>query len=342
MERHSLSVRRRTHIGQKLPEDCEEKLITFQRFIIRQRKRYAFPLSQIGNADQTPLTFDLPTNTSISSKGQKSVSIITTGNEKNRFTVMLACTADGGKLPPYVVFKRKTMPKGVKWPKGVEVRVQEKGWMDTNLVRDWIKTVWGRRPGGVSRRSLLVLDAFRAHTSDDVKSMLTDYKTNLAVIPGGMTCMLQPLDVSIKKPMKQMLQIKWNEWYCSGPQSFTAGGRRRRKPELEEICQWIVDCWQQLDPAIIQRAFKKCCISNHLDGTEDDILFKDLIKSRSPVPDLAADEDDESEDDETDPTGEETVYTDVDPQGMSSEEIARFFQSDDEESDFEGFDESDL
>jgi hypothetical protein len=24
--------------------------------------------------------------------------------------VMLACTADGGKLPPYIVFKRTTMP----------------------------------------------------------------------------------------------------------------------------------------------------------------------------------------------------------------------------------------
>lgn len=31
------------------------------------------------------------------------------GHEKDRFTVMLGCTADGGKLPPYVVFKRKTL-----------------------------------------------------------------------------------------------------------------------------------------------------------------------------------------------------------------------------------------
>ncbi|KAH3895317.1 hypothetical protein DPMN_019479 [Dreissena polymorpha] len=39
-----------------------------------------------------------------------------------------------------------------------------------------------------------------------------------------MTCMLQPLDIGVNKPMKQMLQLKWNEWYCSGPQSYTAGG----------------------------------------------------------------------------------------------------------------------
>ena len=34
-----------------------------------------------------------------------------TGHEKDRFTVMLACTADGVKLPAFVVLKIKTMPK---------------------------------------------------------------------------------------------------------------------------------------------------------------------------------------------------------------------------------------
>ena len=60
MRRKELSIRRRTHISQKLPEDYEDKLVQFQRFIIKQRKTYDFELSQIGNADQTPLTFDLP------------------------------------------------------------------------------------------------------------------------------------------------------------------------------------------------------------------------------------------------------------------------------------------
>ena len=56
---------------------------------------------------------------------------------------MLACTADGGKLPPYVIFKRKTLPKGAMWPKGIIVRCQEKGWMDETLMKDWMKHVWG-------------------------------------------------------------------------------------------------------------------------------------------------------------------------------------------------------
>ena len=129
LRRHNLSIRRRTHIAQKLLADHEDKLMEFQQFIIRQRKNFDYELSQIGNADQTPLTFDMPYNTTVNTKGAKTVQLNTTGNEKNRFTVMLACTADGRKLPPYVIFKRKTLPK-VTWPAGVIVRCQDKGWID--------------------------------------------------------------------------------------------------------------------------------------------------------------------------------------------------------------------
>lgn len=50
MRRKNLSIRRRTHIAQKLPEDFEDKVTQFQKFIIKQRKLHDFDLSQIGNA----------------------------------------------------------------------------------------------------------------------------------------------------------------------------------------------------------------------------------------------------------------------------------------------------
>ncbi|MCU7901008.1 MAG: hypothetical protein KZQ66_02470, partial [Candidatus Thiodiazotropha sp. (ex Lucinoma aequizonata)] len=326
LKRHSLSIRRRTHIAQKLPEDYDDKLLEFQRFIINERKMYNYDLSQIGNADQTPLTFDLPYATTVDVKGAKSVSINTTGNEKNRFTVMLACTADGGKLPPYVIFKRKTLPK-VTWPKGVIVRVQDKGWMDDALTKDWIKCVWARRPGGLSKKSLLVLDSFRCHKSQDNKDLLREFKTRLAIIPGGMTSMLQPLDVSINKPMKVLLQRRWNMWYASGTHSFTKGGRMR-KPELEEICQWISDAWEELDPKLIIHSFKKCCISNALDGTDDDILWQDQPTHEVPSAD-------DAEVDAND------FYSET-PWIMTDEKFNKFFEDSDVDEEFEGFGEDEI
>ena len=281
MRRKGLSIRRCTHISQKLPDDYEDKLVEFQKFIIKQRKLHDNDLSQIGHADQTPLTFDLPAATTVAPKGSKTVSINTTGHEKDRFTVMLACTADGGKLPPFIIFKRKTLPKGVTWPKGVIVRCQDHGWMDNDLMIDWVRNIWGKLPGGLRQKSLLVLDAFRCHKSDYIKTLLKeDYRSTLTIIPGGMTSILQPLDISVNKPMKVMLRRRWNDWYCDGEHTFTASGNMR-KPTLLDVCTWVNDAWEELDPAIIVKAFKKCSISNALDGTEDDILWEDLVQNRN-------------------------------------------------------------
>jgi hypothetical protein len=68
------------------------------------------------------------------------VEIKTMGAEKQRCTVMQAITANGQKLPPYVVFKRKVMAKE-KFSRGIIVQVQESGWMTEDLVDDWIKSV---------------------------------------------------------------------------------------------------------------------------------------------------------------------------------------------------------
>ena len=64
-------------------------------YIIAERRKHQYDLSQIGNADQTPLTFDMPSNTTVDSAGAKTSSIVMTGHEKDRFTVMLACLGDG-------------------------------------------------------------------------------------------------------------------------------------------------------------------------------------------------------------------------------------------------------
>lgn len=57
---------------------------------------------------------------------------------------MLACLTDGTKLPLYMILKRKTVPKET-MPAGNIVRTEkEKGWMEIELVVDWLKVVWGR------------------------------------------------------------------------------------------------------------------------------------------------------------------------------------------------------
>uniref|UniRef100_A0A674N661 HTH CENPB-type domain-containing protein n=1 Tax=Takifugu rubripes TaxID=31033 RepID=A0A674N661_TAKRU len=226
MRRNGLTLRRRTSLAQPLCDQLKEK--------------HSYPLDQVGNADQTPVFFDMPTPVTVHKKGEKSVIIKSTGNEKSRVTVMLACLADGTKLPPYVVLKRKTVPKEA-MPAGIIVRAQEKGWMETELVVDWLKVVWGRRRGGLRKKSnMLILDAFCGHLSHPVKKQVKAMNGDLVIIPGGMTSQLQVLDVVVNKPFKDNLPKKYTEWLLSGDHALTPTGKIQILTlRLNKLKNWI-------------------------------------------------------------------------------------------------------
>ena len=117
----------------------------------------------------------------------------------------------------------------------------------------------------------MVLNAFRCHKTEQTKTTLHRLNTDLAMIPRGMTSLLQPLDVGVDEPFKDRLRQKWSALMLEGVKSYTKTGRMR-KVDLPTICSWIVEVWNELPNDIIKRAFLKCCISNSMDGTEDDIL----------------------------------------------------------------------
>lgn len=103
MKRHDLSLRRRTTVCQRFPDAYEEKLRSFHRYVADLRMKTNFMLGQIGNADRTPVWFDMPSSRTVAEKGARQVRLLTTGNEHNRFTAMLCCTADGHRLPPFLI-----------------------------------------------------------------------------------------------------------------------------------------------------------------------------------------------------------------------------------------------
>lgn len=108
MQCKGFSLHRRTSICQKLAEEFEVKLVSFQRYAIRLRQEKNYMLGQIGNDDETPVWFDMPSSTTIAERGAKEVKLTSTGNGDSRFTVMLACMADGTKQLPFVIFKTES------------------------------------------------------------------------------------------------------------------------------------------------------------------------------------------------------------------------------------------
>ena len=89
MRRYKLSLRQRTRISQKLPSKTQNLLDKFHQFVNRLRLEKSYELKNILNMDETPVWFDMAGNFTINPKGEKTVHIRATGNEKNRFTVVL-------------------------------------------------------------------------------------------------------------------------------------------------------------------------------------------------------------------------------------------------------------
>ena len=110
MRRMGLALRRRTTICQKLPKDFEQKLLNYQRYITNLRKTWNFLMGQMANADETAIYLDIPPNYMLEKKGVKELLSKTTGCEKLRLTAMLAATADGRKLPPFLFWKGGLYP----------------------------------------------------------------------------------------------------------------------------------------------------------------------------------------------------------------------------------------
>ena len=47
-----------------------------------------------------------------------------------------------------------------------------------------------------------------------------------------------------------------------------------RKPTVGGVCSWVIKAWNGVKPKVIIKSFKKCGISNAMDGTEDDAVFE--------------------------------------------------------------------
>ncbi|MCG7877729.1 MAG: hypothetical protein N0C90_15530 [Candidatus Thiodiazotropha endolucinida] len=317
-------------IAQKLPSDVDNKVQSFHSFVINERKKVEFDLSQIGNMDETPMFFDMPGNRTVDVKGATTVSVKTMGGEKSHFTVILSCMADGTKLRPAVVFKRKTMPKE-KIPSDLLVMVQPKGWVDEPILMEWLEKVWFRRPGALlNPNSLLVWDMFRVHLLDSVKRRLRERKTRQAVIPGGTTSLLQPLDVCLNKPFKSNMRNLWNDWMVNGEKTLTKAGNLRR-PDITTVCSWVIEAWNMIPASMVLKSFLKCGISNNMDGTEDDELYSDYVRS-----------------DNTTTTSEITVEDEIDvdtgiyDDRLTEDQFHEMFGHSDDEDEFEGFDECDM
>jgi len=75
--------------------------------------------------------------------------------------------------------------------------------MNEEIMCEWLQTVSRLRPRGFfNTKSILILDSMKAHKTTKVLELMVKNQIIPAIIPGGLTKKLEPLDISINKPFK--------------------------------------------------------------------------------------------------------------------------------------------
>lgn len=146
-------------------------------------------------------------------------------------------------------------------------------------------------------RSLLVMDSFRAHITDGVKKSLRKANVETAIIPGGCTSVLQPLDVSINKPFKCWLRTEWTKYIQEESlrveKEQTAGNLAKiRPPSKQMVVDWVGSAVEKLKTRreMVQRSFVTTGIAVPLNGSKDH-----MIRNRDTDGDDNDDDDDEND-----------------------------------------------
>jgi hypothetical protein len=87
---NGIKMRCHNALAQWLPKEYHETL-----FFYSKVNRRTCTLHSIGNADQIPVFYEMPSNVTVNKKFDKSVILRTRGNEKSWMSVMLSVLADG-------------------------------------------------------------------------------------------------------------------------------------------------------------------------------------------------------------------------------------------------------
>ena len=244
-----------------------------------ERRLERFPCAMIGNMDETPVYFDLVPSKTIDMVGTKSCIIRSTEAEKRHIMVVLTITADGSILPPMVIFKGKHSLK-LTAPQGVLVCSQEKAW---KLMHEYVEHIWqayvqkkADELGLPDCNALLTLDSFRAHTTTPILEKMDVFDTVPCVIPGGCTSKLQPLHVSVNKPI---MKGCWSQFIHNSVTAADDKATKVKTASKQQVLDWIVKAWETMKEKreLVTKSFQVTGITS-----TDQLLYVAMQSSRGP------------------------------------------------------------
>lgn len=181
--------------------------------------------------------------------------------------------ADG--LPhtrPMIVFRGKrlriTTKERKRWDKRVMVKFQENACVDKTIGLQWVQFPWRQT---TFEPRLLVLDVHKAQKTEAFIHALRLRHTTPAFVPPGCTGLVQPLDVALNKPFKNLVDTQYNTHFEEHLDEWVHGKLSASERRIL-MTQWIGSAWTAFCSEYqetIKASFIKCGVTVPIDGSND-------------------------------------------------------------------------
>ena len=95
-----------------------------------------------------------------------------------------------------------------------KVDFNKTAWANGDVMLKWFQEQWAPAAGlGDGRPKLVVMDKFKGNLESRVLECLRERGVLVAVIPGGCTSLIQPLDVGWNAPFKRHVEAARNQFF---------------------------------------------------------------------------------------------------------------------------------
>ena len=232
----NLLHRRVTSVGQKIPKNVVDETLCY----------FGIPrLSTIDIGCANTVTFKM------GGYGHLCFTVASTGGIKlteKRFSTF--------QLPPFAVIEMwNACPVGRYLPAMHVLGTKRKAVTTTMMTGNFVNDIWKRRTGGYfnNGKSIFILDSARSHLGEEV-----DVNGTEKIIHDRMMSLLQFLDTHVKKPFKDQLKDKWENWIEKGEAKYADNGNFKRA--LYEIfAEWVNEVWKKVSThGLLLKGFWQC------------------------------------------------------------------------------------
>ncbi|KAE9052173.1 hypothetical protein PR001_g757 [Phytophthora rubi] len=272
MARNNLTLRKRTNLTTLTDDVLVDRAEAFMKFLEDHKPQMNHERTIL--MDETAVYFEDARPYTVDEIGARHVVVRSTGFASMRITVMLAVTASGKKLPPCIIWKRKTRGS-IERLGGCNVAYQPRAWVDQDLLLNWLD--WYYPAVLQSTGQYIVWDSMRAHIGQRVKQRCGEKAIKMAAVPGGLAPYVQAEDVGIYKSFKDNISKLIEDWKCSDKVTYTKGGNPR-PPEIALVSSWVARAWKQTPDEVVAKSVQACGFNN--DSSTWRIAKHDVYGSR--------------------------------------------------------------